>query len=66
MNNKVEKLDRIITRKKLCELIGISRTTEWRMAKKNLLPKRFVLNGKTLGYLESSYLEWLSKNNKSS
>ncbi|WP_392340721.1 helix-turn-helix transcriptional regulator [Moritella marina] len=55
-------LDRIISRVKFRELTGISRTTEWRLAQKNLLPKQLEISGRHMGYLESSYIAWLELN----
>lgn len=55
-------VDRIIKRNEFRELIGISKTTEWRMQQAGLLPKAVKVNNRILGYLESDYKEWLCKN----
>jgi len=57
-----QSLERVISRVKFRELTGISRTTEWRLAQKNLLPKQLEISGRHMGYLESSYIAWLELN----
>jgi len=54
--------DRIISRKEFRELIGISRTSEWKMLQAGTLPKLIKVNDKILGYSESDYQKWLEKN----
>ena len=54
--------DRIIQRNEFRELTGISRTSEWRMLQAGLLPKVIKVNNRILGYLESDYKDWLSRN----
>lgn len=53
--------DRIISRKEFRALIGVSRTTEWRMMQKGLLPTPFVVDDKVLGYTETSYHKWIEQ-----
>ncbi len=53
--------NRIIKRSEFREITGISRTTEWRLAQEDNLPKAVVVNGRVLGYLESSYRDWLEQ-----
>lgn len=55
-------VNRIIQRNEFRELTGISRTTEWRMLQAGVLPKVIKINNRILGYLESDYNDWLSKN----
>lgn len=57
-----QSLERVISRVKFRELTGISRTTEWRLAQKKLLPKQLKISGRHMGYLESSYIAWLELN----
>jgi len=54
--------NRIIQRKEFRMLTGISRSTEWRLQQAGALPKVIKINDRILGYLESDYNEWLSKN----
>lgn len=55
-------VNRIIQRNEFRELTGISRTTEWRMQQAGSLPKVIKINNRILGYRESDYNDWLSKN----
>jgi len=55
-------LERVISRVNFRKLTGMSRTTEWRLAQKKLLPKELKISGKHMGYLESSYNNWLNEN----
>lgn len=64
MDDKKQTYERIITRKEFRELTGISRTKEWRLGQKGLLPNTIEVNARILGYLESSYIEWLLKHSK--
>lgn len=54
--------DSIISRADFRKLIGISRSTEWRLLQKNKLPPHVEVNGRVLGYLASRYDEWLKEN----
>ncbi|EPN4987711.1 helix-turn-helix transcriptional regulator [Vibrio alginolyticus] len=54
--------DRIISRAKFRALTGISRTTEWRLSQKGILPELVVIDGIVLGYKHSSYMLWLESN----
>lgn len=55
-------VDRIISRAEFRSLTGISRTTEWRLSQKGLLPDCVIIDNVNLGYRESSYGIWLDKN----
>jgi len=54
--------ERIIPRSEFRELTNISRTQEWRMMNAGKLPAVVVIDGRILGYLDSEYHKWLSKN----
>ena len=54
-----EKLNTVISRKKIRALIGISRTTEFRWITKGLLPRIVKVDGRIIGYCEKSYNIWL-------
>lgn len=50
----------IIRSKELQRLIGLSRTTIWRMERKGLFPSRIRLGPNTVGWIEDEIAEWLS------
>jgi prophage regulatory protein len=50
---------RIVTIGELSKILSKSRTSIWRWSKNNVLPKPLMVNGKTLGWKESTILEWL-------
>ena len=60
MDNTV--IDRLITREELRAYLNISKSTEWRMQQKGLLPKTVTVGGRILGYLLSAYLKWIKDN----
>jgi predicted DNA-binding transcriptional regulator AlpA len=60
--NQVKNTDKIIKRNKFRELTGFSRSKEYRLSRKGLLPSCLILDGKIQGYLESSYEQWLQHN----
>jgi predicted DNA-binding transcriptional regulator AlpA len=62
MNLQETTPDHIISRTQFRELTGISRSTEWRLAQENQLPALVEINGRALGYLSSSYTQWLQQN----
>ena len=57
-------IDSILLRKEFRELTRISRTTEWRLEQKGLLPTAVVIDGRVLGYKKSSYMKWLEDNSE--
>ena len=59
---KTINIDRIIKKYEFRRLSGISRTTEWRWMRRGLLPQAVVIDGRILGYRESSYIKWLEDN----
>lgn len=54
-------VDRVIPRAEFRQLVGIGRTTEWRLAREGKLPAIVEIDGHVLGYLESAYLAWLKQ-----
>ncbi len=52
-------LDRILSRAEFRELTGLSRTSEWRLAKDGKTPSPVIIDGRIIGYRKSSYLLWL-------
>ncbi len=52
-------LDRIISRTEFRELTGLSRTSEWRLAKDGKTPSPVIIEGRIIGYRKSSYQTWL-------
>ena len=51
--------DRVIRRKQLLELIGVSSATQWRMEKAGQFPLRFKLGKGSVGWHLSEVEEWL-------
>lgn len=60
--DKQTNTDRIISRSEFRELTGISRTSEWELARRGKLPALVVIENRKLGYLESAYRDWLKAN----
>lgn len=65
MKRKVKKerwlFMKLIRPAKLAELLGISKTTLWRMEKAGELPQRYNISERTVGWLEEDIKEWLEK-----
>ncbi len=62
--DKHSRPDRIIPRAEFRELTGMSRTSEWDLSRRGMLPALVIIDGRKLGYLESAYREWLQANSK--
>jgi predicted DNA-binding transcriptional regulator AlpA len=54
--------EKVITRVEFRMLTNMSRSKEYRLSRKGLLPAPFLLDGKIQGYPESDYRNWLKKN----
>jgi len=52
-------MDKVIRRKQLLELIGVSAVTQWRMEKAGLFPQRFRLGKGLVGWHLTEVEEWL-------
>ena len=52
-------LDRFLRERECRQLSGISRTTRWRLERKDGFPKRRQLSLGSVGWLESEVLEWM-------
>jgi predicted DNA-binding transcriptional regulator AlpA len=52
-------MDRVVRRKQLLELIGVSTVTQWRMEKAGLFPARFRLGKGLVGWHLTEVEEWL-------
>lgn len=52
-------INRIISTKEMCQLVGRSRNTLYRWMEKGVFPARKEVAGITVGWLESDYLQWL-------
>jgi prophage regulatory protein len=52
---------RILSMSELCELIGQSRMTVWRMRRDGLLPAPVRLGKRSVGFLESDIAQWLEE-----
>lgn len=51
-------MERVIRRKELLELIGVSSATQWRMEKAGLFPARRRLSKSSVGWLLSEVEAW--------
>ncbi len=54
-----DKADRIIRIKKLIDMVGLSRTTIWRMENYGSFPKRVSLGANSVGWKLSEINQWL-------
>lgn len=43
----------------LADMLGVSKTTLWRMEKRGELPQRIKISRRAVGWLESDIKEWL-------
>lgn len=53
--------DRIISLQELSRLLNKHPKTIWRMWKDGVLPRPLMINGRTLGWKESTYSAWLAE-----
>jgi len=58
MDNEMSQC-RIIRKKELFELIGLSDTTVWRLERKGEFPKRLRLGPKSVGWRYGDVLRWI-------
>ncbi len=61
-NKQNSTIDRVISRAEFAELTGLSRTSIWRLVNSGNAPKVVKINGRIIGFRESSYKKWLDKN----
>jgi len=52
---------KIIRKKELLNLIGLSDTTVWRLERKGKFPKRLRLGPKSVGWLYKDIISWIEK-----
>lgn len=52
---------KIIRKKELFNLIGLSDTTVWRLERKGKFPKRLRLGAKSVGWRYTDVLSWIEK-----
>jgi prophage regulatory protein len=57
-------MDKIIREPELLKLVGLSRTTLWRREKAGDFPQRRQISSRSVGWLESEVLEWISSRPK--
>lgn len=50
---------KIIRMGELSHMLGVSKTTLWRMEKRGELPQRIKISRRVVGWLESDIKEWL-------
>ena len=53
--------DKVVRRKQLLELIGVSAATQWRMERAGLFPQRFRVGKASVGWHLAEVEEWLRK-----
>lgn len=51
--------NRIIRPKELCEILGVSRTTLWRMQQRGELPKCIRISAGVVGWIETDIDDWI-------
>jgi prophage regulatory protein len=51
--------ERILRKKEVLSVIGLSDTTLWRMEKTGQFPKRINLGGNSVGWLSSEIQKWI-------
>lgn len=54
-------MDRLIRRRQLLELIGLSYTTQWRMEKEGLFPARVKIGKGSVGWHLAEVEEWVKE-----
>ena len=52
-------MDRVVRRKQLLELIGLSNTTQWRLEKAGQFPARIKLGQGSVGWHLNEVEDWL-------
>ena len=57
--NQFTTTNRIVSIQELSQLLSKSRVSLWRWERDGVLPKSIKVQGRTLGWRESSILEWL-------
>ena len=60
LNNHGHVDDRLIRARELCQIIGLSRPTLWRMEKAGNFPKCRRITAGTVGWLESEVNHWIN------
>ncbi len=50
---------RILRTNEVAEMLGISRVTLWRWARRGLLPPKRIIGPNTVGWVEEEILSWL-------
>lgn len=59
INDEAKIMNKLISIKEMCDLIGRDRRTLWCWTKNGQFPTPVKIKGRTLGWLESTYQEWL-------
>ena len=57
-------MDRIIRKKELLKIVGLSDPTIWRMEWAGTFPKRIKLGGNSVGWYESENTGWMDGKKK--
>lgn len=52
---------RLLRIKRVCEKVGIARSTIYQYMQENRFPKNHKLNGRCVGWLESDIDDWISQ-----
>lgn len=56
----IEKQQRIIRKRELLGMVGLSDATIWRMEKDGKFPKRLRLGGNSCGWFETEVMDWMA------
>ncbi len=58
---KVEKIDKVLRRKEVANVLSVSPSTVWRWEKAGIFPKRIRYGPNVCGWRESRVKKWLSE-----
>ena len=51
--------DRVLNATEVCQMVGLSRCTLWRLRRQGEFPAHVVLSPRRIGWLESTVLAWV-------
>lgn len=57
----IEESNRILRIDQVAAMVGLSRSTLWRLEKESMFPKRKIIGARAIGWLYSDIKEWMTK-----
>ncbi|MFS1873309.1 helix-turn-helix transcriptional regulator [Enterovibrio norvegicus] len=57
-------MNRILRLKEIAELVGLSKSTIWRLRQEGLFPEPLQLGARAVGWYESDVMDWLKSRNR--